>query len=257
MLDQNIISPSTSPWTAPIWIVPKKIDASGERKWRIVIDYRKLNDITIGDTYPIPNITEILDQLGKSKYFSTLDLASGFHQIKMSPEDAAKTAFSVPQGHFQFNRMPFGLQNAPSTFQRLMNTVLSGLQGERCFVYLDDIVIYSYDLKSHIENLSAVFEKLRNHNLKLQPDKCEFLRKEVGYLGHVITEDGVKPNPEKIKAVQNFPIPKCPKDIKSFLGLVSYYRRFMPEFSKTSKSLTSLLKKRYTFQLDQRTTASL
>ena len=112
MLDQNIISPSTSPWTAPIWIVPKKIDASGEKKWRIVIDYRKLNDITIGDTYPIPNITEILDQLGKSKYFSTLDLASGFHQIKMSPEDAVKTAFSVPQGHFQFNRMPFGLKNA-------------------------------------------------------------------------------------------------------------------------------------------------
>ena len=124
-----------------------------------------------------------------------------------------------------------------------MNTVLSGLQGERCFVYLDDIVIYSYDLKSHIENLSAVFKKLINHNLKLQPDKCEFLRKEVGYLGHVITEDGVKPNPEKIKAVQQFPIPKCPKDIKSFLGLVSYYRRFMPEFSKTSNSLISLLKK--------------
>lgn len=243
MLDQNIIQPSLSPWSSPIWIVPKKLDASGQKKWRIVIDYRKLNDITIGETYPIPNITEILDQLGKSKYFSTLDLASGFHQIKMNPQDSCKTAFSVPQGHFEFCRMPFGLKNAPSTFQRLMNNVLTGLQGERCFVYLDDVVIYSHDLNSHIENLSAVFQKLRSFNLKLQPDKCEFLRKEVGYLGHVITEDGLKPDPNKIKSVQEFPVPKCPKDIKSFLGLISYYRRFIPDFSKLSKPLTSLLKK--------------
>lgn len=247
MLDQRIIQPSLSPWSSPIWIVPKKIDASGQKKWRIVIDYRKLNDITIGETYPIPNIVEILDQLGDSRYFSTLDLASGFHQIKMATKDACKTAFSVPQGHYEFTRMPFGLKNAPSTFQRLMNNVLTGLQGERCFVYLDDIVIYSRDLPSHIQNLTKVFQKLRSFNLKLQPDKCEFLRKEVGYLGHVITENGLKPDPNKIKSVQEFPIPKCPKDIKSFLGLISYYRRFIPEFSKLSKPLTSLLKKDTSF----------
>lgn len=127
----------------------------------MVIDYRRLNDTTIGDSYPIPNISEILDQLGKSKYFSTLDLASGFHQIKISEVDVPKTAFSVPQGHFEFTRMPFGLKNAPSTFQRLMNSALLGLQGIKCFVYLDDIVIYSYDLDIYIKNLSNVFDRLR------------------------------------------------------------------------------------------------
>ncbi|KAA5591127.1 RNA-directed DNA polymerase, partial [Pseudomonas aeruginosa] len=216
----------------PIWIVPKKLNSQGERTWRIVIDYRNLNNITVGETYPIPQISEILDQLGNSRYFSTLDLTSGFHQILIDPLDAPKTAFSVPQGHFQFNRMPFGLKNAPTTFQKLMNNCLSGLQGNRCFVYLDDIVIYSYDLKSHINNLSKVFERIRNYNLKLQPEKCAFLRKEVGYLGHIINEEGVKPNPDKIQAVAKFPTPKSPKDIKSFLGLVSYYRRFIPDFSK-------------------------
>ncbi|CAK1603215.1 unnamed protein product [Parnassius mnemosyne] len=139
--------------------------------------------------------------------------------------------------------MPFGLKNAPATFQRLMNTALTGLQGIRCFVYLDDIVIYSHDLNSHIDNLSSVFHRLRNYNLKLQPDKCEFLRREVAYLGHQITKDGVKPNPEKVKAVTQFPTPKSPKDIKSFLGLVSYYRRFIANFSKIAKPLTQLLKK--------------
>lgn len=247
MLEDGIIKPSTSPWSSPIWIVPKKLDASGQRKWRVVIDYRKLNDITIGDSYPIPNISEILDQLGKSKYFSTLDLASGFHQIKIAEKDAAKSAFSVPQGHFEFTRMPFGLKNAPATFQRLMNTALSGLQGIQCFVYLDDIVIYSFDLDTHIKNLSNVFDRLRSFNLKLQPDKCEFLRKEVSYLGHIITDEGVKPNPEKTRAVQEFPIPKCPKDVKSFLGLVSYYRRFIPNISKIAKPLTNLLKKNVEF----------
>nr|XP_049701809.1 uncharacterized protein LOC126055664 [Helicoverpa armigera] len=243
MLSQDIIQPSVSPWSFPVWVVPKKIDSSGQRKWRIVIDYRKLNDITIGESYPIPQINEILDQLGQSKYFSTLDLCSGFHQIEVSNKDIPKTAFTVPQGHFEFKRMPFGLKNAPATFQRLMNTALAGLQGIHCYVYLDDIVIYSHDLSSHCEKLVKIFDRLRKHNLKLQPDKCEFFRKEVGYLGHTISDKGVSPNPDKVKAVSQFPVPKCPKDVKSFLGLVSYYRRFIPDFSKTAKPLTTLLKK--------------
>lgn len=210
-------------------------------------DYRKLNDITIGENYPIPQSTEILDQLGKSKYFSNLDLASGFHQIHMNPADASKTAFSVPQGYFEFNRMPFGLKNAPATFQRTMNSVLTGLEGVHCFVYLDDIVIYSHCLSSHMKRLSLIFERLRNFNLKLQPEKCEYLRKEVAYLGHIISDEGVKPNPEKIKAVTQFPVPKSVKDIQSFLGLVSYYRRFIPDFSKFAKPLTNLLKKNVPF----------
>lgn len=154
MLDQNIIQPSSSPWNSPLWVVPKKSDASGKKKWRVVIDYRKLNEQTIGDSYPLPNISDILDQLGHSKYFSTIDLTSGFHQIKMDPEDADKTAFSTPSGHYQYLRMPFGLRNAPATFQRLMNNVLSGLQGNRCFVYLDDIVVHADTLENHNKRLN-------------------------------------------------------------------------------------------------------
>lgn len=172
--------------------MPKKLDSSGKRKWRVVIDYRKLNEITIGDSYPLPNITDILDQLGHSKYFSTIDLTLGFHQIRMSSNDAEKTAFSTPTGYFHFNRMPFGLRNAPSTFQRLMNTVLSGIQNIRCFVYLDDIVVFADNLENHNKRLIEVFQRLSDYNLKIQPDKCEFLRKEVLYLGHLITENGVK-----------------------------------------------------------------
>ncbi|CAK1583549.1 unnamed protein product [Parnassius mnemosyne] len=247
MLDDGIIKPSTSSWSSPIWIVTKKIDASGQRKWRVVIDYRHLNDITMGDSYPIPNKTEILDQLEKCKYFSTLDLASGFHQIRMSEKNASKTAFCVSQKHFEFTRMAFGLKSAPSTFQRLMNTALSGLQGLQCFVYLDDIIIYLYDLQAHINNLSRVFDRLRHFNLKLQPDKCVFLRKKVSYLGHIITNERVKPNQEKTKADQQFPQPRCPKDIKSFMGLVSYYPRFIPNLSKIAKPFTNLLKKNVPF----------
>lgn len=241
MLNQKIIRPSVSPWSAPIWVVPKKPDASGKVKWRIVIDYRKLNEITIGDAYPIPNINEILDQLGHSKYFTTLDLASSFHQV--SVKDSDKTAFSVPSGHYEYCRMPFGLRNAPSTFQRLMNIVLTGLQGLHCYTYMDDIIIHSSQLDQHVESLELVFKRLREHNLKLQPDKSEFLRREVQYLGHIISDAGVKPDPSKIACVSKFPVPKSPKDIKSFLGLVGYYRRFIENFSHISKPLTSLLKK--------------
>ena len=254
MLDQKIIKPSISSWSAPVWVVPKKQDASGKQKWRIVIDYRKLNDATVTEIYPLPIITDILDQLGHSKYFTTLDLASGFHQIKMNNEDGPKTGFTVTSGHFEFTRMPFGLKNAPSTFQKLMNTVLTGLQGLHCYIYLDDCIIYSHDLNSHIDKLKLVFDRLRQFNLKLQPDKCEFLRREVAYLGHIITDKGVSPNPEKIKAVTKFPTPKNPKDIKSFLGLVGYYRRFIENFSKITKPLTSLLKKDVKFNWSQEQT---
>lgn len=172
MLEQKIIQPSTSPWSSPVWVVPKKLDASGNKKWRVVIDYRKLNEVTVSDAYPLPNIEEILDQLGQSIYFTTLDLAFGFHQIEMNENDKQKTAFTVPSGHYEFNRIPFGLKHSSCTFQRLMNSVLSGLQGSDCFVYLNDIVIYANSLKVHNEKLCKVFQKLRDHNLKLQPDKC-------------------------------------------------------------------------------------
>ncbi|XP_033362977.1 uncharacterized protein LOC117241106 [Bombus vosnesenskii] len=243
LLDTDVVEPSISPYDSPLWIVPKKPDSQGNKRWRLVIDYRKLNDKTIGDAFPLPNITEILDQLGSAKYFSMFDLASGFHQIRMSQADAHKTAFSTPYGHFQFKRMHFGLKNAPATFQRLMNSVLSGLQGIELFVYLDDIVIYSRSLQEHEIIFNKLMERLRTAKLRLQPDKCEFLRHEVNYLGHIISEDGVKPDPKKVEAVSKFPRPKRAKNIKQFLGLAGYYRRFIPDFSKVAKPLTKLLKK--------------
>ncbi|XP_011686344.1 PREDICTED: uncharacterized protein LOC105449050 [Wasmannia auropunctata] len=161
----------------------------------------------------------------------------------MAPKDAHKTAFSTPHGHYQFKRMPFGLKNAPSTFQRLMDTVLSGLQGNELFVYMDDIVIYAKSLKEHELKFNRLMQRLREANLRLQPDKCEFLRREVAYLGHIICSDGVRPDPNKIQSVSAFPTPRNAKNIKQFLGLAGYYRRFIPNFSKIAKPLTDLLKK--------------
>lgn len=243
MLDQKIIRPSNSPWSSPIWVVPKKADASGKQKWRVVVDFRKLNEKTIDDKYPLPNITDLLDKLGKCQYFTTLDLASGFHQIEMCEQDIEKTAFSTDHGHYEFLRMPFGLKNAPATFQRVMDNILRGLQNEKCAVYLDDIIVYSTSLQEHIERLKDVFQRLRESNLKIQLDKSEFLRKEVAYLGHIVTPEGVKPNPDKVKAIKNYPIPKTTKQIKGFLGLLGYYRRFINNFAKITKPLSKCLKK--------------
>lgn len=243
MLEQNIIRPSDSAWSSPIWIVPKKADASGKTKWRLVVDFRKVNEKTIDDKYPIPNITDVLDKLGRCQYFTTLDLASGFYQVEMNPSDIHKTAFNVENGHYEFLRMPMGLKNSPSTFQRVMDNVLRDLQNEVCLVYLDDIVVFSTSLQEHIINLEKVFKKLRESNFKIQMDKSEFLKLETEFLGHVICKDGVKPNPNKINAIENYPLPKTPTEIKRFLGLIGYYRKFIPDFAKITKPLTQCLKK--------------
>lgn len=243
MLEQGIVQPSNSSWNSPLLLVPKKPDAEGNKKWRVVVDFRKVNEITIGDSYPLPNITDILDQLGHSQYFSTLDLASGYHQIPMDPMDRHKTAFTTPYGFFEYTRMPFGLKSAGSSFQRLMNAVLTGLQGIKCFVYLDDIVIYGKSLSDHNQKLCEVFDRLREANLKLQPEKCHFLNKEIIYLGHIVGTDGIRPDPGKFDAVKNFSPPKTPRQIKSFLGLTGYYRRFIKDYAGIAKPLTRLLKK--------------
>ena len=247
LIKTNFIEESDSPYNSPIWIVPKKPDAQGNKRWRMVIDFRQLNKKTISDAYPLPNITHILDQLGGAQYFSTLDLAMGFHQVPMHPNSKSKTAFSTPYGHFQFKRMPFGLKNAPATFQRLMNKVLSGLQGHEILVYMDDIVIYARSLQEHTKKLTILLERLETANLTLEPSKCMFLRKEVGYLGHIISNEGVKPDPKKIEAVRKFPRPKTIKNIKEFLGLAGYYRRFIQNFSTIAKPLSYLLKKNVRF----------
>jgi hypothetical protein len=252
MLNDGIIVPSTSPWNSPILVIPKKADASGKKKWRIVVDFRKLNDVTVGDSFPIPVISEILDALGKSKYFSMIDCASGFLQVPVKPEDQPKTAFSTREGHFEYRRMHFGLKGAPATFQRLMTAVLSRIQGIKCLVYLDNVV-FGENLKTHNERLREVLSRMRKYNMKLQPDKCEFLRKEVCYLGHVIGHTGVRPDDKRIEAVKHFPEPKTTQELKGFLGLTGYYRRFIPNFSKIAKPLTELLKKHTPYTWSERT----
>lgn len=243
MLANNIIAHSNSPYNYPIRVIAKKMDASGKKKHRIVVDLRRLNDKTPQDNYPIPNITDILDQLGKARYFSAFDLASGFHQIGLDEGSRHKTAFSTPQGHYQFRRMPFGLKNAPATFQRMMDQALRGLIGKGTFVYLDDIIVFGTTLEEHNSNLIKLFIRLREVGLKLQPDKCEILAPELAYLGHLITPEGIKPNPIKLQAVRCFPTPTNKKQIKQFLGLAGYYRKFVKDFSKIAVPLTRLLRK--------------
>lgn len=243
MLENGIIRKSISPYNSPVWVVPKKTDNSGVNKWRMVIDYRKLNENTVEYKYPLPNIEDILDKLGRAQYFSVLDLAKGFHQILVDIKDIEKTAFSVPNGHYEFLRMPFGLRNAPASFQCMMNEILEGLINKICVVYMDDILIFSTSLTEHMINLTKIFERLRKYNLKIQVDKCEFLKRETKFLGHVITKDGLKPNEEKIKAIQKICIPKTTTEIKSFLGLTGYYRKFISDYARTALPMTKYLKK--------------
>lgn len=243
MLRQNIIRESNSPYNSPLWVVPKKQDNSGIKKWRIVIDYRKLNENTVDDKFPIPNLNGILDKLGKSQYFTTLDLAKGFHQILVKEEDRKKTAFSTHFGHYEFIRMPFGLKNAPSTFQRLMNSILREQINKTCVVYMDDILVFSTSLEEHKNSLKSILEAIRKAKLKIQIDKCDFLKKETQFLGHLLTNKGIKPNPEKIKIIQNLQLPQTTKQIKSFLGMTGFYRKFIKDYAKIATPLTKALRK--------------
>jgi len=249
MFKDGIVENSKSPFNSPLLVVPKKSNDETKR-WRVVVDFRRLNDLTINDTFPLPNITEILEQLADAVYFTTLDLADGYHQVPLCEEDKEKTAFNTQMGHYHFTRMPFGLKGAPATFQRIMNTVLSGLNGLKCFVYLDDVVVYGYNLLDHNRKLTEVFQSFRNFNLKLQPKKCHFVRKEICYLGHIITSQGIKPDPSKIEAINKYPTPKNAKEIKSFLGLAGYYRRFIKNFSEMAQPMNALLKKNVQFNWD-------
>jgi hypothetical protein len=228
-------------------VVKKKMDASGEQKWRLVVDFRKLNEITVADTYPLPVIEEILDQLGNAKYFSVLDLASGFYQMELAKEDREKTAFTTAEGKYQFKRHPMGLKNSPAMFQRMMDSVLSGLNTVQCLIYMDDLIVFGSTLEQHNKRLMEVLERLKENGLKVQLDKCEFLRKEINYLGHVISENGVAPDPSKIEKVKNYPRPTDIKGIQAFLGFAGYYRRFIKCFAEIAKPLSKLTRKEEKF----------
>ena len=202
--------------------------------------------MTKSDNFPLPRI-EDLDLLGQSKYFSTIDLASGFWQIQMHPASQEKTAFITPQGLFEFRVMPFGLKNAPVVFQRLMQQVISCLNPEYgpdfVSVYIDDILVFSRSLEDHLLHLRKVFERVTEVGLKLKPSKCKFVQKELEYLGHVVSRDGLKTNPRLVEAVREFPTPKSVQETRRFLGLSSYYRRFIPNFAKIAQPLHDLTRK--------------
>ncbi|XP_025016786.1 uncharacterized protein LOC112538932 [Tetranychus urticae] len=242
LLRDGIIVDSFSPWCSPVVLVSKK---TGD--WRMCVDYRKLNAITVKDSYPIPNINVSLDALKGSQYFSLLDLRSGYHQVELAKEDRQKSAFVTSFGMYEYVTMPFGLCNAPATFQRLMNCCLSGLKYSCCLVYIDDIIVFSKTIEEHFVRLKAVFNRLRAAGLTLKPDKCFFFKRKILYLGHIISYAGQEPDPEKIRAVKNFPIPLTLRDIRAFVALCSYYRKFIKDFAKIAQPLTQLTKKETPF----------
>ena len=222
MTKQGVIEPSSSAWASPIVLVKKK-----DGSIRFCVDYRKLNSITTKDAYPLPRIEDNLDALKGAKFFSTLDLISGYWQVEMAPEDKEKTAFCTKYGLFQFKVMPFGLSNAPGTFERLMETVLRGMQWERAVLYLDDIIVFSDSVEEHLKRLEEILQRLRAANLMLKPSKCHFFKRQVEFLGHIVSQDGDSTDPHKVEAVKEWPIPRRVRDVRAFLGLTGYYRRFI------------------------------
>ncbi|XP_061191756.1 uncharacterized protein LOC133199998 [Saccostrea echinata] len=235
--------PSSSAWASPVVLVRKK---DGGVRW--CVDYRKLNEVTQKDAYPLPKIEECLDTLGGSKLFSTLDLMSGYHQFEVLESDRPKTAFITRHGLFEYTRMPFGLCNAPSTFQRGMELVLRGLQWIILLIYLDDVIITGSTFHEHLSNLRKVFLRFRKFGLKLKPKKCSLFQEEVVFLGHVVSKDGVRANPLLIQDVQRWPIPRSFKELQAFLGLTNYYRRFVKGYADIARPLHNLTRKGVQYQ---------
>ena len=246
LIKAGYIRSSISPYGAGILFSRKK-----NGKLRMCIDYRGINRITVKNRYPLPRIDECLDQLGGSNIFSKLDLTSGYHQIRVKPEDIEKTAFRTRYGHWEFLVLPFGLTNAPATFMALMNDILRPFLDIFVVVYLDDILIFSKTPEEHIVHLTQVLEKLREHQLYAHREKCAFLLEEVDFLGHVITRGGIATDSRKTAAVLSWPAPKTASEVRSFLGLTGWYRKFIPNFSDTAAPLTELTKKTVSWKWGQ------
>ena len=235
-LKAGIIRPSESSWASPVVLVTKK-----NGKTRFCVDYRKVNSVTVKDKYPLPLIDEILDRLGQSKWFTSIDLASGYHQMGVAEEDKKKTAFITKYGLYEYNVMPFGLTNAPASFQRLMNTVLGEIAWKYVMGYLDDINIFSKTWDEHLQHLEEVLKRIRKAGLKINPDKCHFATKEMQFLGHIVGAEGIKPDPEKIEKVRNYPRPTNVTEVRRFLGMVQYYRRFIKDCAKIATPLYHII----------------
>ena len=231
-LEKELIPPCHSPYSAPAILVPKK-----NGKLRLIIDYRQLNKQTIKSTWPIPSIEEKFDTLEGSAFVTSIDMSAGFYQVPLEKFSQDYTAFSTPFGCFNWLRMPMGPTGSPPTFQSLVEKVLAGLTWKICVPYLDDIIIFSSTPEEHLERLRLVFQRFCAHTLKVNPHKCDFFRMKVHFFGHIVSKDGLEVDPSKIEAVQIFPVPRSQTEIKLFLGLASYYRRFVPKFAEIARPL--------------------
>ena len=251
LLEKGVIRPSVSPWGAPVLFVKKK-----DGSMRLCIDYRELNKLTIKNKYPLPRIDDLFDQLKGAECFSKIDLRSGYHQLKIKPEDIPKTAFRTRYGHYEFLVMSFGLTNAPAAFMDLMNRVFKKYLDKFVIVFIDDILIYSKNEADHENHLRITLEILRKEKLYAKFSKCEFWLKEVQFLGHVVNRHGVKVDPAKIEAILNWERPKTPTEVRSFMGLAGYYRRFVQDFSKIATPLTKLTRKDEKFEWNDKCEAS-
>ena len=237
LLAAGIIRRSHSPWSSNVVLVRKK-----DNKLRMCVDYRQLNSKTIKDSYALPRSEEILDALGGNNYYTVLDMKSGYLQVDVEESHKPRTAFTVgPLGFFEFNRLPFGLVNSPATYQRLMEEILGDLHLDICFIYLDDLIIFSETYEEHLDRLQRVLQRLREANLKLSPKKCAFFQEKVKYIGHIVSKDGISPDPAKIEKVVNWPRPTTPEEVRRFLGFIGYYRKFVKDFSSIARPLTDLM----------------
>lgn len=247
LLQQGIIEPCNSEWSSPVLLVPKR--SEGEKKWRLVIDYRKLNNCILDDKFPLPHNNDILDSLSGCVYFSHLDLNQGFYNVELEESSRKYTAFS--SGQYQMTRMPMGLKTSPSSFSRMMSMAMAGLTYDKCLCYLDDLIIMGRNLHDHNKNLIDVLERIRNLNLKLNPSKCDFLKRELLYLGHVVSSEGVLPDPEKIYIIKNYPVPQNVDDTRRFVALANFYRKFIPKFAEIAYPLNALCRKNIKFNWDK------
>lgn len=252
LLEKGFIRPSVSPWGAPVLFVKKK-----DGTMRLCIDYREINKITIKNRYPLPRIDDLFDQLRGATVFSKIDLRSGYHQLRIAEEDIPKTAFRTRYGHYEFLVMPFGLTNAPAAFMDLMQRYLRPYLDKFVVVFIDDILIYSKTREEHERHLRLVLELLRKEKLFGKFSKCEFWLEEISFLGHIVSKNGVSVDPEKIRAITEWPIPKSVTEVRSFLGLAGYYRKYVENFSKVARPLFELLKKGIKYHWGEKQTAAL